>query len=257
MSELVLTVLGSSPAWPNPGSACSGYLVSAGSVHLLVECGPGVVGRLRAAVEIRDLSAVLISHMHPDHFLDLVPLRGTIKYGRLGDDRPLRVLLPPGGTTALSALGRALDGDDGFWDVFDVGEYDPAAPTSFGALTVSFRRVQHYVPAYAMRIESGRVLTFSSDAAPTDDLVEHARDADALLCEHAIERAEDDSADPAQRGHMTAGEAGEVARRAGAGCLLLTHGKVDPADPDRAARDARSTFGGPVARVCDGDRYVI
>lgn len=257
MASLTLTVLGSSPAWPNPGSACSGYLASAADTHVLLDCGPGVVGRLRAATDVRALRAALISHMHPDHYLDLVTMRHAIKYGKVRDE-PLDVYLPPGGTERLLKLGAALDDTpDFFAGALVLREYDPTAPLELGDLAISFRRVTHYVPAYAMRIEAGATLAYSGDSSPCEALIEHARGADALLAESAIERPDQDSPDPAKRGHMAPAEVADVARRAGVGRLLITHAPIDPTDPDRAGREASAVFAGRVERVRDGERYPI
>ncbi len=258
MASLTLTVLGSSPSWPNPGSACSGYLVGAGATQVLLDCGPGVVGRLRAAADVRSLRAVLISHMHPDHYLDLVVLRHSIKYGKVRDE-PLDVYLPPGGLDRLAKLSVALDDrPDFFAGALTLREYDPARPLELGELSVSFRRVIHYVPAYAMRVTAEPTsLVFSGDSSPCDPLVEHARGADALLAEAAIERPDQDSPDPDKRGHMAPAELGEVARRAGVGRLLITHSPIDPGDPERVAREASAVFGPRVERVRDGERYAI
>ena len=256
MASLTLTVLGSSPSWPNPGSACSGYLVAAGATRVVLDCGPGVVGRLRAATDVRALRAVLISHMHPDHYLDLVVLRHSIKYGKVRDE-PLDVYVPPGGTERLARLGEALDDNaDFFAGALSLHEYEPTVPLELGDLTLSFRRVIHYVPAYAMRLEAGSTtLVFSGDSSPCDPLVEHARGADALLAEAAIERPDQDNPEPEKRGHMAPAETADVARRAGVGRLLITHSPIDPGDPERAAREAAAVFGGRVERVRDGERY--
>lgn len=258
MSETWLTVLGSGVAWANPGGACSGYLVRAGGAVLLLDCGPGVLGRLRAVCEPARLDAVLVSHLHADHYLDLVPLRYGLKYGGLGGARPLPLYLPPGGREQLARLGHAIADDAGFFeDVFTLAEYDPAQPLQFRGARVRLRQVQHAVPSYAMRIEAGAVLTYSSDTGPCAALVEHSRAADALLCEAALLDASEDAPDPARRGHLTAREAGVAARWAGARQLLLTHAPLDPADPERAAREARTAFDGPVVRVVDGETYVV
>ena len=258
MASLTLTVLGSSPSWPNPGSACSGYLVAAGATEVVLDCGPGVVGRLRAATDVRAVRAVLISHMHPDHYLDLVVLRHSIKYGNVRDE-PLDVYLPPGGIERLAKLSEALDDTaDFFAGALTLREYDPSAPLELDELTLSFRRVIHYVPAYAMRIEAGgSTLVFSGDSSLCGPLVEHARGADALLAEAAIERPDQDNPEPSKRGHMAPAEAADVARRAGVGRLLITHSPIDPGDPARAVREASAVFGGQVERVRDNERYEI
>jgi ribonuclease BN (tRNA processing enzyme) len=258
MGRILLTVLGSGVAWANPGGVCSGYLVRAGATSLLIDCGSGVLGRLRAQADPRELDAVIVSHLHADHFLDLVGLRYGIKYGGLGGDRPLRILLPPGGCDLLAELGTVLDKNDRFFaDVFALEEYTPAAPITLDGVTVTPRRVQHYIPSHALRIEAGSTLVYSSDSAPCASLVEHARGADVLLCEAAMLHLGQDEPDPARRGHLTADEAGRIARDAKVGRLLITHSPFDPSDPGRAAREARARFGGPVERVVDGQTYTI
>lgn len=258
VTDLQLTVLGSGVAWANPGGACSGYLVRAAGAVLLLDCGPGILGRLRAVSDPPTLDAVLISHLHSDHLLDLVPFRYGIKYGGLGGGRPVLVRVPPGGLEFLARLGHALDGNPRFFsDVFALEEYDPARPWEVGGARVRFRRVQHYIPSFAMRIEAGGTLVFSSDVAPCDAIVEHSRAADVLLCESALLDPSDDEPEPERRGHLSAREAGEIARLAGVGRLLITHAPLDPADPDRAAREARAAFPGPVERVVDGRTYSI
>lgn len=253
-----LTVLGCSPSWPNPGGACSGYLVRQREASLLLDCGPGTLGRLRQRVEVRQLSAVLISHMHADHFMDLVPLRYGLRFGNLGGADRLCVFVPPGGAGFLRGLGRALDGNGSFFaDTYDLHEYDPATPLTFGELTVSFRRVKHYVPAYAMRLEGDRTLTFSGDAAPCPELVEHASGASTLLCEAAIRGPGDDRPDPAQRGHMSAAEAGQIAQGANVRQLVLTHYRVDPDDPDHIVAEAKRAFAGRVVRAVEGETYQV
>ncbi len=248
-----LTVLGCSPSWPNPGGACSGYLVSSRRSNLLLECGPGTLGRLRQHLEVGKLDAIVVSHLHADHFLDLVPLRYGLRYGGLGGERQLKLLVPPGGATWLAGLGRALDGNERFFeDTFALAEYDPARELRVGSLAISFRRVQHYIPSYAVRLRDGATLVFSGDAAPCDALVEHAAGATVLLCEAAVRRPEPDRATPAERGHMTPAEAGQMARRAGVERLILTHYPADSADPDYAVREASATFDGTIERAVDG-----
>ena len=258
MSDLRLTILGSGVAWANPGGACSGYLVRSGDTAVMLDCGSGTLGRLRALLDPRQLSGIVISHLHADHFIDLIGLRYGILHGGLGEPGQLRVLLPPGGVSFLAGLGRALDGNEQFFaSTFALEEYSEASPSQLGSISIRHRRVQHYIPCYAMRVETGRTLVFSGDAAPCDALVEHARGADALLTEAAIYRREQDEPDPARRGHMTAAEAGEMATRAGVATLFLTHSQLDDEDRDRDERGARTTFAGTVIRVRDGTTYTV
>lgn len=262
MGGIALTVLGSGVAWANPGGVCSGYLVRAGDTSLLLDCGTGTLGRLRSHTEPKALDAIVISHMHPDHYFDLVGLRYGMLYGGFAGNRPTRIFLPPGGCERLEQLGLVLDNDARFFSsVFALAEYDPAEPLKIGAATIGFARVQHYIPAYAMRIRTGHLngntLAYSGDSAPCDELIEHARGADVLLCEAAMLHAGQDEADAHKRGHLTAAEAGTIAQQAGVGRLLITHAPLDCDDPESAAREARTTFTGPVERVVDGQTYTL
>lgn len=260
-AAFVLTVLGAGPSWPNPDGACSGYLLSANGSHLLVDCGSGVAGRLLAHVRFDDLAGVVVSHLHPDHMLDLVTLRQGISHGPLGGARPLSVLVPPDGARRLAELGRALNGNERFFSgTFEVCEYNPASAIELGPFTVAFREVQHSLRCYAMRIGVGpasAALVFSGDTGFCDALIEHARGAGTLLCEATLERADQGDPDPAKRDHLAPSEAGEIARRVGAGRLLLTHLPIDPNDPNRAVREASAVFGGPVERAVEGRRYTL
>ena len=260
MGGISVTVLGSGVAWANPGGVCSGYLVRAAGAALLMDCGTGTLGRLRAVLDPARLNGIVVSHMHPDHFMDLVGLRYGIRYGGLGGAAPLPVFVPPGGIEYLARLGQVLDSDVQFFsDVFDLREYDPAGRLTFGTMTVQMRRVQHYIPSHSMRIEAGRShsLVYSADAAPCDALVEHARGADTLLCEAAMLHHGQDEREPEKRGHLTAGEAGMIAQQAGVRRLLLTHAPLELDDPGRAAREAAQEFGGVIERVVDGETYLI
>src|SRR3712207_8840875 len=67
-----LTVVGCSPAWPNPGGAQSGYLLE-GSGRLLLDCGAGVLARLREREPWSRVDAIAITHFHPAHFGALAP----------------------------------------------------------------------------------------------------------------------------------------------------------------------------------------
>ncbi|HYL26513.1 MAG TPA: MBL fold metallo-hydrolase, partial [Candidatus Nitrosotalea sp.] len=113
---------------PRPGEPCSCYLVRSNESAVLLDLGSGAFAKLELAIEYGSLDAILISHMHADHFFDLVPFRYALKYGHLSFVRRVPLWLPPGGRTALDALRKAVSNDapeDFFDDVFAVREYDP------------------------------------------------------------------------------------------------------------------------------------
>ena len=115
MEPAKLTILGSSPAWTNPDGAGSGYLLRQGSTAVQIEAGSGTFGRLRAVLSVDQLSGVVISHVHGDHFLDLVPLCYGLRYGRLRGGIPLPVFVPPGCIEYLSNFAQALNGEPEFF----------------------------------------------------------------------------------------------------------------------------------------------
>ena len=259
-----LTVLGGSAAAPNPGDACAGYLVTDEQTMLLLDCGSGVVSRLRQHANPRDLAAVIISHFHSDHTLDLVALRYTLKYAPGGQPAaPLPLLLPPGGRDFLTRLADVFqDGNEAelaFWDeVFAPREYDPAAPLAIGSLTVRFAPMRHYVPTWALRVEdraAGRALTYSADTGPQARLAEFAAGSDLLLCEATLLQQAPDQR-PEDYGHLTAAEAGRIASQAGVACLVLTHLWTELGF-ERYLADARAAFSGNVERARAGAVFTV
>jgi ribonuclease BN (tRNA processing enzyme) len=246
-----LRVIGSSPAMPRPGSACSSYLVRSSVTGVLLDIGPGAVGKLQLATDPSRLDAIVISHMHADHFLDLVPLRYGLKYGPAPSERRVPLWLPPGGRAVLAELANLASHGahpDFFDDVYLVDEYDPARPLEIGDLHLSFCRTRHYIAAFAVRAErNGASVTYSADTAPCDAVVELARNTSVFLCEAALGLDSEEG----ERGHCSAYEAGEMAHRAGADRLVLTHYQAMFVVEDLVA-EAERVFRGPIVAAQDG-----
>jgi ribonuclease BN (tRNA processing enzyme) len=239
-----LTVLGRSPARPNPGEACAGYLVEGGGARLLLDIGPGIVAQLLLRHHPSELDAVVISHMHADHMLDLVTLRYVYPWRRLSPDERLRIVLPPGSADQLLDLARGVGGANHFEDAFRLGEHDGTAPLSFGSLTLTPRETQHYIPCWGFRAEAdGRRLAYTADTAPCPGLADLADGADLLLSEATLRSLDEDAKPPEPRGHLLPSEAGAAARDGGAGRLLLTHLPVDESGVEWFRADASSSFG--------------
>ncbi|HZO96414.1 MAG TPA: MBL fold metallo-hydrolase [Gaiellaceae bacterium] len=227
-----LTVVGCSPAWPNAGGAHSGYLLE-GRGALLLDCGPGVLARLRAGGGWPELDAIAITHFHLDHWGDLVPWVWGALYldGRRSAPAAPELWVPAGGRGRLERLGELLGFPDMFERVFGLHEYEPGRPFEAAGYTVTAVRVPHYrVEAYALRVTDGsRALAYSGDSAPSDALVELARGADLFLCEATLAAGELDG-DP--RGHLSVDEAAAAFRASGAARLLVTHRPSElPAGP--------------------------
>ena len=220
-----LTVIGSSPAWPNPGSAHSGYLVE-GDGSLLLDCGPGVLGRLRER-ESSTVDAVAITHFHLDHWGDLVPWAWLAAYGSApGGARP-DLWVPPDGVQDLHRFA-SLWGNAGMFErAFDLHEYEPETPFEAAGFSVEALPVAHYtVEAYGFRVSSGgKTLAYSGDSGPCQPLLDLARGADLFVCEATLESPGHDGP---PRGHLTADEALAAAD----GPIILTHRPIELPSPD-------------------------
>lgn len=262
-----LIVLGGSAATPNPGDASAGYLIASGETTILLDCGSGVVSKLREHHDPRALAAVVISHLHSDHTLDLVALRYALQYTPPGPGAALPLFLPPQGREFLGRLGAVFasgnERPDDFWErTLTLRDYAPylasEAPLHIGGLALTFAPMQHYIPVWAIRIEelaTGRVLTFSADTGPHAPLAAFARGSDVLLCEATLlEQAP--GSDPAGWGHLTGREAGQIAAEAGVSRLVLTH-LWRELGFERYRDDARTAFHGPIELARTGLKVVI
>jgi ribonuclease BN (tRNA processing enzyme) len=204
------------------------------------------MANLQRHIGLLDLDAVIFSHEHPDHFLDLYPYF----YARLfhpENPAPLPLFAPPG------AFGRArsLVSDSGRVNMgraFDVREVDPGDDIQIGPFRILTAPMRHPVPTLGMRFEAdGATLAYSADTGPTEALVSLSRGADVLMSEATWLEAPQE-VEPL---HLTGREAGEHAARAGVGTLLLTH--IWPTfDHEEVADRARETFQGPVVLAREG-----
>jgi ribonuclease BN (tRNA processing enzyme) len=217
-----LTVVGCSPAWPNPGGAQSGYLVEGPGGRLLLDCGPGVLPRLRAAEGWPRVDAIAITHFHLDHWGDLVPWVWGAQFGPAAELPTPRLFLPPGGRETLAGLGEQLGQRDMFECAFDVEEYADGETFEAAGVQVTARRVLHYqMLAFGFRVaDNGTTLAYSGDSGPSDALPELAHDADLFVCEATLLAPNPEGG---TRGHLSSEEAQQAFRASGAKRLLLTH----------------------------------
>jgi ribonuclease BN (tRNA processing enzyme) len=256
-----LIVAGAGPAYTDRrGAAGASFLVRAGDATLLLDLGQGAFPNVASAIEPSRLAAVLVSHLHPDHFIDLVPLRHYLRY-EFEPSRRVRVL----GPADLADRLDALHGHPGF----AAASLDVAPLASglqrIGPFVVEARLVTHTDESYAVRVSeagspgtpgagaaAGPGLVYSGDCGRADDLVPLIRPGDTLLCEASF------GAGPVPPGaeHLTGADAGRAAPAGRAARLLLTHLQMGYSRADALAA-AQSVFSGATQLVTEGDRFEI
>jgi ribonuclease BN (tRNA processing enzyme) len=241
-----LTVLGAGPAYTDrPGATGAAYLVRAGGKAVLLDLGQGSFPALASRVEPSTLDAVVVSHLHPDHFVDLVPLRHYLRY-EFSPPRRLRVLGPAG----LADRIDALHAEPGFSAAsLDVEELSPGT-MRIGPFYVEAGLVTHTDESYAFRVTTsgeGPGLVYSGDCGRAADLLPLVRPGDQLLIEISF------GAGPVPPGalHLDGPAIGGLAAEAHAGRVLLTHIQMGY-DPEAAIAAVRSRFAGPVDLVTPG-----
>lgn len=245
-----LTVIGSSGTYPTPNNACSGYLFSSDGFNLQVDCGPGTFVEGQEYCSVEELDAVILTHWHPDHCTDIYPLFYALRFH---PDTPSRlpVYAPAGAERHLFAF---LSGDsrEEFQRVFDFRVIDEESEFEAGPFKLRFARTHHPVETLAVSVQEGsRRVVYSSDTGPEGGYPELAAGADICICESTYEFA--GQGPPI---HLSAGEAGAIAAKAGVGRLCLAH--IFPTvDAGKCVMEASEAFGEEVGRVVQGDRIEL
>ena len=250
---LRLDVLGAGPAYTDRlGSTGAAYLVRRGKTAVLLDLGQGSFPRLAACLEPSRLDAVLVSHLHPDHFIDLVPLRHYLRW-QFRPGRRVRVLGPAGLDDRLDALHA----EPGF--AAAALDVDALAPGSFsvGGLTIEARRVTHTDDSYGLRVSitdrpEAAALVYSGDCGRAGDLAPLIRHGDTLLTEVSF----GPGPVPSDAIHLDGPSVGALAAETGPGRVLLTHLQMG-FDPDATIASVRARYDGPVQLVQPGDELTL
>lgn len=252
-----LQVVGCSGSVPRATSAASCYLVQASfegrTFSLLLDLGSGAFGALQSHLDPSDVDAIGLSHLHPDHCLDVCPYYVAASHSASAPWRRIPLYGPNGTRERLrrayevSLPGGADEPGEGIAGHFDYRTW--AAQQQLGPFRVRSARVDHAVEGHAVRLEGqeGTSVVYSGDTGPTEALTRLATGADLLLCEASFA----DRPDNPPSMHLSGRQAGEVAAAAGVGRLVLTH--IPPwRDPQRALADAQAAFEGPVELASPG-----
>lgn len=214
-----LTVLGNNSPFPGKDSACSGYLLRSGEIELLLDAGTGVSEKFLALSKMEKLTGIIISHLHPDHCSDLIPLKYAAQYaeltGALTEKVPVWMPVEPEmDYTFLTST---------FKDGYALNKLDDTVRLSFGSLHLEFHRTAHSFPCYAMSIKDKDTrLVYTGDTGPDAALTEFARGADLLLSECSI-MSDDSLRNNYTHAHLTPETAAMMAKEAGVKKLVLTH----------------------------------
>lgn len=237
-----LTVVGCAGTFPGPESPCSCYLVEHDGFRLLLDAGNGSTGTLQRSIGLLDIDAVMISHLHGDHYLDLITYTYARRYHPSGTSPCLPVHGPSGIREHIAgAFGRPVD--ELLDAVYDFHSVPGPGRIEIGPFEIDLDRVNHPVETYGMRISAGgRTLAYSADTGVSDELVKLARSADLFLCEASYLDGDDNPPDI----HLTGREAAEHAARADVDRLVLTH-LVPWGDAARTLAEAHEVFPGDVS----------
>ena len=248
-ASLGITVLGCSGTWASAASPCSGYLVDHGDTRIWIDCGPGTLTALQRHCEIGDVDALVVTHEHPDHCLELPVLRNAMVYG-LGLTR-----MPLYAPRGVLALLEKLIGSRGLTPSFEPKMVSEGSVAKIGGVRLQFSRTDHPVETVAVRIEredrSGSAIVYSADTGPDWSVAALGPDIGVALVEATFLDA--DVGESASV-HRTAAQTGADAKAAGVDRLVVTH--VPPTGDGEAHRaEAEAHFGAPVLLAAPDERY--
>ncbi len=241
-----VTVVGCAGSYPGPDSPASCYLIDADGYRIILDLGSGALGTLQRFSGLYDIDAICLSHQHSDHCLDMTGYCVARVHHPAGP-RPRIPVYGPAGMQDRLVRAHGLDPGHGMPEAFDFITLEPGT-IEIGPVRVTTDRMNHPVETFGFRLEhAGLAVAYSADTGPADQLVQLAAGADVLLCEASFLAGPDLPADL----HLTAGQAGEHASRAGAGELVLTH-LVAWNDKAASMEQAAATFGGKLTMATVG-----
>ena len=234
---LTVTVLGCSGSYAAPGNPCTGYLVRSDAAAVVLDCGPGTLGPLQEAIDLAAVDAIVLTHCHPDHWLELPVMRNVFIWfvPRAG--------VPVYGTAETRSMDAAITVmRPGKTDPFNWTVIDPATELAVGDQRWSFALTDHPVETLAARVDAGgRSFAFSSDTGPDWDFASLGDGIHVAMCDASHGREREGQGSP----HMSAREAARAASAARAERLVLTH-MAPGSDPEARRAEAAAEFDGPV-----------
>ncbi len=255
-----ITVLGCWAPYPRAGGACSGYIVQDGNANVAIDMGNGAFSNLCKLFDFRTIKALLLTHLHPDHIADVDCLRHAIE-GAIRDGSrmqgPVKLVLPnePSKTAEILAdykqAFKVTYIEDLSWEKVPPGI--DVRVLDLGNVRFYFLPVQHSIPSYAVGVDGSGYFVYSGDTAPTEELALFAQRADILMCEASGLDKDEKKMDGC---HMTARQAGILAKKAQAKQLILTHFWPEYNQEELRAQ-AQEGYGSRVEIAVEGDTYFV
>ncbi|MEO6628738.1 MAG: MBL fold metallo-hydrolase [Aquihabitans sp.] len=246
---LTLTVLGSAGTFAYPGNPCSGYLLRTTTTSIWLDAGPGTFAALQEHIPLAEVDAIVLSHEHPDHWIELPVVRNAARYV-MGIDH-----LAVFGTAGTRRLAEAVIGTP-LPPPIEWTEISDGSAARIGDINLRFAVTDHPVETLAVRVEAhGRVMAYSADTGPAWSFA--ALDPEGLgfdlaLCEATLAEAEEGVAH-----HLSGEQAGAMARAAGVRRLAITHLYEDVAGERVDAASGDHAFDGPVEVALSGHTFTV
>ncbi len=244
-----LTVLGCHGPYPPAGGACSGYLLEHDGWHILLDCGNGVLSQLQQYINISELDAVVLSHLHSDHISDCFILQYALKvdYKRGLRNKPLPIYTPGDPSEDFNRLS-GLD----LCHVHPIKETDVVR---IGPIQLSFRSTVHPISCLAVKLSADGIaetMVYSADTEYFEGMASFASNTSLFLCEaNYLEKDLEEGA----VNHMSAFQAATLGKNAQVNQLVLTHLPPFRNSADYLA-EAKGVFNA-VHLAKEGDRYYL
>ncbi len=248
---LTVTVLGCSGSYAAPDNPCTGYLLRSEEAVVLLDCGPGTLGPLQTAADLNEITAVVITHCHPDHWLELPVIRNVFTWFHPRHAVPVYGTLET--RTMDAALGAQSVKRSGRDDPMAWSVIDASSDFRIGDQHWRFAQTNHPVETLAVRVDcQSRSFAFSADTGPDWDFRSLGQGIHLAMCEASYGKDRERQSSP----HISAREAARAASVAGVERLVLTH--MSPgSDPEARLAEARAEFDGEVDAARPGLVFTV